>query len=411
MPHISQRAAAMPASPIRRLVPYAEAARARGVEVIHLNIGQPDLETPPQFFEAIQNAHLKVLEYSHSAGLESYRRKLVGYYEHHGITGLTHNDLLITTGGSEALLFAFMTVFNPGDEVIVPEPFYANYAAFAIQAGVTIVPIQTKVEESFALPPVAAFAKLVTSRTRGILLCNPSNPTGKLYPLHELEKLRDLVATHDLYLISDEVYKEFCYDGERFTSALTLTGISQNVIVVDSVSKRYSGCGARIGSLVSRNKEVIAGAMKYAQARLSPPTLGQIGAEALTSLPDSYYAAIVKEYAARRDTVVEGLRRIWGVVVPEVKGAFYIMPSLPIDDSDTFCQWLLESFSHDGATVMFAPGTGFYATPGAGKTEVRIAYVLEQPKLRTAMDLLARALEVYPGRDVQRVQAAVAATV
>ncbi len=392
----------MPASPIRKLVPYAEAAKARGTQVYHLNIGQPDLQTPPQFFEAIHKTNIQVLEYSHSAGIESYRRRMVDYYSRVGIAGLSYTDIMITTGGSEALRFAFLACLNPGDEVIVPEPFYANYLGFATESGLVIKPITTYVESGFALPPIEAFEQVITPRTRAILLCNPSNPTGKLYPRAELEGLRDIVKKHDLWLFSDEVYKEFAYDGETFTSALQLEGIEQNVVMMDSVSKRYSGCGARVGSLVCRNKAMLAAALKFAQARLSPPTLGQVGAEALIDLPQSYYDGIVSEYKLRRDVVIAALRAMPGVVCPEVKGAFYVMPKLPIDDSDKFCQWLLEDFSHAGATVMMAPATGFYATPGLGKQEVRIAYVLEVPVLRKAMTSLAQALAVYPGRTVDK---------
>ena len=394
----------MPASPIRKLVPFAEGAKQRGVHVYHLNIGQPDLATPPQFFEAIRTADLKVIEYSHSAGIESYRKKLVQYYRRVGLT-LSYQDILVTTGGSEALRFAFMTCLNPGDEIVVPEPFYANYLGFAQEAGVVIKPITTTIETSYALPSAEAFAAVIGPKTKAILLCNPSNPTGKLYPRRELEQLAEVVKAHDLYWFSDEVYKEFCYDGEEFVSALSLAGMEKHVVVVDSVSKRYSGCGVRIGALVCRNAEVQAGALKFAQARLSPPTLGQVGAEALVDLPESYYAGIVEEYAARRDVVVAALRRVPGAVVPEVHGAFYVMARLPIDNADAFCRWLLESYSDTtvrpaGETVMLAPGPGFYATPGLGTDEVRIAYVLERAALERAMAVLAGALQVYPGRRV-----------
>lgn len=392
----------MPASPIRKLVPFAEGAKHRGVHVYHLNIGQPDLPTPPQFFDAIRRADLKVIEYSHSAGIESYRKKLVGYYSRFGLN-LSFQDILVTTGGSEALRFAFMTCLNPGDEVIVPEPFYANYLGFAQESGVVIKPITTTIETSYALPSADEFAAVIGPKTKAILLCNPSNPTGKLYPRQELEQLAEIVRAHDLYWFSDEVYKEFCYDGEEFVSALSLPGMEKHVVVVDSVSKRYSGCGVRIGAMVCRNAEVQAGALKFAQARLSPPTLGQVGAEALVDLPDQYYADIVTEYAARRDVVVEALRQIPGAAVPEVHGAFYVMARLPIDDADAFCRWLLESYADTsvaprGETVMLAPGPGFYATPGLGRDEVRIAYVLERDSLRRAMGILAGALKVYPGR-------------
>lgn len=388
----------MPASPIRRLAPYADAAKARGTQVYHLNIGQPDLQTPPQFFEAIAKADVQVLAYSPSAGHESYRAKLVGYYANYGITHLGPEHITVTTGGSEALRFAFAACFNPGDEVIIPEPFYANYASFATENGVVIRPISTTVEDSFELPDPAEIEQAITPRTKALLLCNPSNPTGKLYNRSALEQLARLVLKYDLYLIADEVYKEFCYDGYAFTSALTLSGLEAHVVVVDSVSKRYSGCGARIGAFVSRNADLNSTVLKFAQARLSPPTLGQIGAEALIDLPQSYYQQIVKTYSERRDIVLDALRQLPGVVAPTVSGAFYVMPKLPIDNADRFCQWLLESFSHEGHTVMLAPGTGFYATPGRGTQEVRLAYVLEPAKLRHAMACLALALETYPNR-------------
>lgn len=399
MPAISQRGIRMPASPIRKLVPYANAARQRGIHVYPLNIGQPDLITPPEFFTAIQNKAIQVLDYSPSEGLESYRRKLVTYYEQFA-TGLDYKNIIVTCGGSEAIRFAFMSCLNPGDEIIVPEPCYANYIGFANEAGVTIVAISTQVENNFDLPPAEQFEALITTRTRGILLCNPSNPTGKLYPRQELEKIRDIALKHDLYLFSDEVYKEFCYDGETFISALSLEGLEQNVIVIDSISKRYSSCGARIGNLVTRNMDVIATATKFAQARLSPPTLGQIGAEALIDLPKSYYESIKTEYVKRRDLVVSALQNMPGVICPKVSGAFYIMPALPIDDCETFCIWLLESFTHRNATLMVAPGNGFYVSPGAGKNQARIAYVLQTEDLTNAMECLALALQTYPGRTV-----------
>ncbi|MBX3100963.1 MAG: pyridoxal phosphate-dependent aminotransferase [Bacteroidetes bacterium] len=399
MPTISQRGQQMPASPIRKLVPFAEAAKARGTKVYHLNIGQPDLPTPAPFWDAVrQFCNTPVLEYSHSAGILSYRQALCDYFLRRHKLSLTPDNIIITNGGSEAVRFAMAACLNPGDEVIVPEPFYANYNSFAIESGVKIVPLTTYVTESFDLPPVEAFAACITPRTKAIILCNPSNPTGKLYSDADLAKLREIVLKHDLYLFSDEAYQEFAYDGETFRSALSLEGMEQHVVVMDTVSKRWSACGARIGAFITRNTELYNAAMRLAQARLSPPTLGQIGSQALCILPDSYYTEVQAEYVARRDTVINALQQIPGVICPRVSGAFYVMPSLPIDDSDRFCQWLLEEFSHEGYTVMMAPGTGFYATPGLGRQEVRIAYVLERQHLAHAMQCLAVALEQYPGR-------------
>ncbi len=398
MPGISQRGESMPASPIRKLVPFAEAAKSKGINVYHLNIGQPDLATPPAFFEAIRQANIKTLEYSHSAGIESYRRALAQYYTKFGIE-LTYNQLLITCGGSEAIRFAFMAALNPGDEVIIPEPMYANYLGFAIESGVIVKPIPTDIDNNYALPAAADFEQLITPRTRAILICNPSNPTGKLMPESELEALRELVKKHDLYLIADEVYKEFCYEGAAFYSALRLRGIEDHVVVVDSVSKRYSACGARIGAMITRNEKLLNVALKFAQARLSPPTLGQIGAQALCSLPDTYFESVINEYVARRDVVIAGLAGIPGTYCPKALGAFYLMPRLPIDDADRFCQWLLESFDYHGSTVMLAPGKGFFAHPEAGRQTVRIAYVLEVPALKKAMEALSAAIEKYPGRE------------
>jgi aspartate aminotransferase len=400
MPGISQRGKKMPASPIRKLVPYAEAARTKGVKVYHLNIGQPDIETPKEFFQAIANFDHKVLEYSHSAGFESLRKKFAQYYHRVGVE-IDHNGIIVCSGASEAIRFAFMSCLDQNDEVIIPEPFYANYNGFAVEAGVKVVPITTHIENSFDLPGIEEFEKLITPRTRAIMICNPGNPTGKLYSREALEKLRDVVLKHDLYLIADEVYREFAYDGLEHFSTLNLDGISENVIVVDSISKRYSACGARIGMVVTRNARVIQTAMKFAQARLSPPTLEQVGAEAVIDVPQSYIDAVRTEYVARRDTMVNALRRIPGVLVPEVSGAFYMIVRLPIDDSDKFCQWLLESFSHDDATVMMAPAGGFYATPGLGKDEVRIAYVLKQEDLEKSVECLAEALKVYAGSKIR----------
>ncbi len=388
----------MPASPIRKLVPYAEAAKKRGVEVLHLNIGQPDIHSPEVALAAVRNNTLQVVEYSHSAGNESYRKGLAAYYQRHRIP-VTHEQIIITTGGSEALLFGMMACFNPGDELIIPEPFYTNYNAFAIQAGITVVPVRSTIHEGFALPPATEFEKLITPRTKGILICNPGNPTGVLYSRAELEVLRDVVKKHDLFLFSDEVYREFCYDGAQHISAMELDGIEQNVVLVDSVSKRYSMCGARIGAFITRNTELLAAAMKFAQARLSPPTYGQIASEAALKAPGSYFEQVNQEYRERRNTLVEGLKTIPGVICPMPKGAFYCVAELPIDDADTFCVWLLEEFQHEGHTVMMAPASGFYAQPGPGRKQVRLAYVLEKEKLQLAVDCLREALKVYAARE------------
>ncbi len=397
MPSISLRGTQMPASPIRKLVPYAENAKKKGIKVYHLNIGQPDIETPTQMLDAIQNANIKVLEYSHSAGNESYRKKLTQYYKKFDIN-LSTEDIMVTTGGSEAIRFAFSTCLNPGDEIIIPEPFYANYNGFAVEAGIKVVPVTSYIDNGFALPPASAFEALITAKTKAIMICNPGNPTGKLYSLQELEALKDIVLKHDLYLMSDEVYKEFCYDGNSFASVFHLKGIEQQAIVMDSISKRYSACGARIGCLISKNQEVMNTALKFAQARLSPPTFEQIGAEAALDTPDSYFETVSQEYTERRDLVVNALNKIPGVLCPNPGGAFYAVVRLPINDSDIFCQWLLESFSHKNATVMLAPATGFYATPGLGKNEIRLAYVLCKEDLSAAMECLEEALKVYPGR-------------
>jgi aspartate aminotransferase len=394
MPQISRRGSEMPASPIRKLVPFAEAAKARGVKIYHLNIGQPDIKTPPAALEAVRNAKIEVLEYSHSAGFESYRRKLTGYYKSIGVN-VDHTEIMITTGGSEALLFGMMSCLNAGDEVIVPEPFYANYNGFARAGDIVVKPITARIEDGFALPPMSDFEACITPKTKAILICNPGNPTGCLYSREELEQLKDIVLRHDLFLFADEVYREFCYDGQSFTSIMQLEGLEQNAIIVDSISKRYSACGARIGALVTHNKEVYNAAMKFAQARLSPPTLEQILGEATLDTPNSYIEEVIEEYSSRRDIMVEGLRSIPGVVCPNPGGAFYAMVKLPIDDSDKFCQWMLESFNHNGETVMMAPGTGFYATPGLGKQEVRIAYVLKKEDLKAAITVLAEGLKAY----------------
>lgn len=394
MPKISQKAVKMPASPIRKLVPYADAAKKRGVKIYHLNIGQPDIETPVSMLNAIKNADIKVLEYSHSAGMESYRKKLCGYYQSYDIH-LSPEDIIITTGGSEAIQIAMMTCFNPGDEIIIPEPFYANYNGFSTAGDVVVKPIRSYIESGFALPPIAEFEKLITPKTKGIMICNPGNPTGYLYSREELDSLKELILKYDLFLLSDEVYREFCYDGKEYVSVMHLKGIEQNTILLDSVSKRYSACGARIGCLVSKNKELMSASMKFAQARLSPPTFGQIGAEAAIETPASYFESVKKEYVARRDFIIDALNKIPGVFCPKPSGAFYCIARLPIDDADKFCQWVLEHFEWQGQTVMMAPATGFYSTPGEGKNEVRIAYVLKIEDLSNAMVCLEKALAAY----------------
>ncbi len=386
----------MPASPIRKLVPYAEQAKKKGTKVYHLNIGQPDIETPKACLDAVRHADFKVLEYSHSAGNESYRRKLVQYYAKNNIH-VTHNEIIITTGGSEAILFGFMACLDAGDEVIVPEPFYANYNGFAIQADVTVVPIGSNIETGFALPPIEDFEKAITPKTKAIVVCNPNNPTGYLYSAAEMETLKEIVIRHDLFLFADEAYREFCYEGSH-TSAMHLQGAEQHVVLMDTISKRYSACGGRIGAFVTKNIEVLNAAMKFAQARLSPPYYAQVLGEAAVDLPDNYFDTTKAEYKLRRDTIVQRLNAIKGVFCPNPGGAFYAMARLPIDDCDKFCQWLLESFSHEGATVMLAPATGFYSTPGRGKDEVRLAYVLNVDAINKAMDCLEKALEQYPGR-------------
>ncbi|MBS0026592.1 pyridoxal phosphate-dependent aminotransferase [Chitinophaga sp. 22321] len=396
MPTISQRGEQMPPSPIRKLVPFAEAAKKRGVKVYHLNIGQPDIETPKPVLDAVRHSDFKILEYSHSAGNESYRRKLVTYYERFNIS-LHHNQIIVTTGGSEAIVFAFMACLDPGDEVIVPEPFYANYNGFAVEAEVKIKTITASIETGFALPAMADFEKAITPRTRAILICNPNNPTGYLYSKEEMEVLKQLCLKYNLFLFSDEAYREFCYTGQHF-SAMNLEGMDENVILMDTISKRYSACGGRIGAFVTKNQSVLDAAMKFAQARLSPPSFAQIAGEAAVDLPADYFDGIKAEYLSRRDILVSMLNKIPGVFCPNPGGAFYAMASLPIDDSDKFCQWMLESFSHEGQTVMMAPATGFYATPGLGKNEVRLAYVLNTTDISHAMVCLEKALELYPGK-------------
>ena len=393
---VSNRGKIMPASPIRKLVPFAEAAKKKGIKIYHLNIGQPDIETPPEILNAVRNSDFKILEYSHSAGNESYRKKLVEYYHSVNIN-VDHNEIIITTGGSEAILFGFMSCLDAGDEVIIPEPFYANYNGFAVTAGVTVKPITASIETGFALPPIEEFEKLITPKTKAIIICNPNNPTGYLYSPEELQVLKQIIIKHDLYLFSDEAYREFCYEGKHF-SAMQLEGAENNVILMDTISKRYSACGARIGALVTHNKEVLNTAMKFAQARLSPPEFGQILGEAAVDLPSNYFEKPKAEYQLRRDTIVKRLNNIPGVFCPNPGGAFYAMASLPIDDADVFCQWLLESFNYNGATLMLAPATGFYGTEGLGKNQVRLAYVLNIDAINNAMDCLEKALEIYPGR-------------
>ena len=399
MPKISQKGCQMPASPIRKLVPFADEAKKRGIKIFHLNIGQPDIETPEVAMNAIRNTNIKVVEYSHSAGIPSYRKKLCEYYKRFDIN-LTPDDIIVTNGGSEAIMFAMQTCLNEGEEVIIPEPFYANYNGFAKSTGIIVKPIHSVIKNGFALPPMADFEKAITPKTKAIMICNPSNPTGYLYSKEELETLRDIVLKHDLYLLSDEVYREFCYDGKTHYSAMCLKGIEENTILLDSISKRYSACGARIGFMISKNKEIMKAAMKFAQARLSPPTFGQVLGEAAIDTPKSYFDSVQKEYIARRNIVVESINKMPGCFCPNPSGAFYAVAKLPIDDSDKFCQWLLEDFHFENQTVMLAPASGFYSTPGAGKDEVRISYVLKLESLKGAMKCLEEALKVYPGKTI-----------
>ena len=399
MPKISQKGCQMPASPIRKLVPFADEAKKRGVKIFHLNIGQPDIETPEIAMNAIRNTDIKVVEYSHSAGIPSYRKKLCEYYKRFDIN-ISPDDIIVTNGGSEAIMFAMQTCLNEGEEVIIPEPFYANYNGFAKSSGVIVKPIHSVIKNGFALPPMADFEKAITKKTKAIMICNPSNPTGYLYSKEELETLRDIVLKHDLYLLSDEVYREFCYDGKTHYSAMCLKGIEENTILLDSISKRYSACGARIGFMISKNKEIMKAAMKFAQARLSPPTFGQVLGEAAIDTPKSYFDSVQKEYIARRNIVVESINKMPGCFCPNPSGAFYAVAKLPIDDSDKFCQWLLEDFHFENQTVMLAPASGFYSTPGAGKDEVRISYVLKLESLKGAMKCLEEALKVYPGKTI-----------
>jgi aspartate aminotransferase len=402
MLQISERGQQMPPSPIRKLVPYAEAAKKRGIKVFHLNIGQPDIETPPSILNAVRQADIRVLEYSHSAGNESYRKKLVNYYKSVGIQ-VASDQIIITTGGSEAIMFGFFACLNPGDEVIIPEPFYANYNGFAVAAGVKVIPITSNIETGFALPPIADFEKVISQNTKAIVVCSPNNPTGYLYSRDEMEALKTICLKHNLYLFSDEAYREFCYSGE-YISAMHLNGMENHVVLMDTISKRYSACGARLGAFVTKNKAVYDVAMKFAQARLSPPGLAQIMGEAAVDLPASYFDKPKAEYLSRRDLLVKRLNQMPGVFCPNPGGAFYAMAQLPIDDSDHFCQWLLESFSYNNKTVMLAPATGFYGTPGLGKNEVRLAYVLNLKDLNEAMDCLENALIEYPGTSISKLK-------
>jgi len=394
MPKVSDKGRQMPESPIRKLVPYAEMAKKKGHKVYHLNIGQPDIKTPEVALNAIKQNTIKILEYSHSAGFESYRVKLAAYYQAHGVN-VNVQDIIITTGGSEALLFALGSTMDAGDEIIIPEPFYANYNGFSVASGVKVVPVISTIDEGFALPPIADFEKLITPKTKAILICNPGNPTGYLYTEQEIQQLAELVKKHDLFLIADEVYREFTYDGDKHYSVMNVPGIEENAIMIDSVSKRYSMCGARIGCVVSKNKEVMATAMKFAQARLSPPTFAQIASEAALDTPQSYFDEVISEYKERRDTLISELNKIEGVKVATPKGAFYCIAKLPIDDADKFAQWLLESFDMNGETVMVAPAAGFYSTPNVGLDEIRIAYVLKKEDLVRSVAILAEALKQY----------------
>ena len=397
MPNISNKGTKMPESPIRKLVPFAEKAKSKGKTVFHLNIGQPDIESPKLAIDAVNNFKNKVVEYSHSAGFESYRKGLATYYQKLGIN-INFNDVMVTTGGSEALLFSLNSCFDDGDEIIIPEPFYANYNGFSISAGVKVKPITTSINDSFALPAIEEFEKLITSKTKAIMICNPGNPTGYLYSKEELETLRDIVIKHDLFLFADEVYREFCYDGNLHHSILKIQGLEQHAVVIDSTSKRYSMCGIRIGCIISKNKELMDTALKFAQARLSPPTFGQVAAEAALNTPQTYFDMVSTEYVQRRDLLIEELNKIKGVICPKPKGAFYCIAQLPVDNADKFAQWLLEEFDHEGKTLMLAPAAGFYSTPETGTNQVRIAYVLNQEALNQAIICLKKALETYPGR-------------
>ena len=395
MPTLSSKGQVMPSSPIRKLVPFAETAKKNGTHVFHLNIGQPDIETPSQVIQKIQKIDRKVIEYSHSAGFQSYRTGLANYYQKLGFELDPEKEIMVTTGGSEALIFAFQCCFETGDEIIIPEPFYANYNGFASSCGIKVVSVTAKIENGFALPPIAELEAKVTSKTKGILICNPGNPTGYLYSKDEMISLKKIIKKYDLFLFADEVYREFCYDGSNHYSALKLKEIENNVILIDSVSKRYSMCGARIGALISKNHHFMEMALKFAQARLSPPTLGQIAGEAALNTPKSYFEEVSQEYVQRRDIIVNGLNKIDGVTCPKPKGAFYAIAELPINDADHFCQWILESFQYEGCTVMMAPASGFYANSKV-KNQVRIAYVLEKEYLKKAVICIEKALELYP---------------
>ncbi|TFH02834.1 MAG: pyridoxal phosphate-dependent aminotransferase [Calditrichales bacterium] len=397
MPKLSNRANMMPSSPIRKLVPFADQAKSAGRHVYHLNIGQPDIHTPNTYWQAIAHHGRRVLEYGPSAGLTSYRKKLVEYYKRFDIA-VDMEDIIVTTGGSEAIIFALMAIADPGDEIIVPEPFYTNYNGFANEAAAKIVPITSRIEEDFQLPPIDSIREKITDRTRAIMICNPNNPTGYVYSKEELEALREIVLEHDLFLLADEVYREFCYDGLEQTSVMHLKGIEDRTILLDSISKRYSACGARIGCLISKNHEITATALKFGMARLCPPTLEQLGAEAGIDTPEAYFTEVLEEYTKRRNAMVSALRAIPGVIAPNPKGAFYLVARLPIDDADTFAQWLLTDFHVNGETTMVAPANGFYSTPGLGLDEVRIAYVLNVDDIKKAMHILAEGLKVYPGR-------------
>ncbi len=397
MLQISDKGLAIQASPIRKLVPYANKAKARGIRVFHLNIGQPDIATPKIALEVVRRMQISVIEYTDSAGNHTLRSKLAGYYQKLGIA-INEEDILITTGGSEAILFAFMSTLNEGDEIIIPEPYYANYAAFAVMVGAKVKAVTATIENNFALPPISEFEKLITPRTKGIVIINPNNPTGYLYSQNELEALAKMVKKHNLYLYSDEVYRRYCYDGLPHFSVMNIEGIEENAILFDSMSKRYSECGIRVGAIITRNKEVLGASLKFGMARLCPPALGQIAAEASLDTSDEYFHRVHQEYVQRRNFMVEALNKIPGVVCPNPKGAFYSIVKLPIDDSEKFARWLLEEFDYNGQTVMLAPASGFYHTPGLGKNEVRIAYVLKISDLQKAIEVLAAALKVYPGR-------------
>ncbi len=394
MPRISTKGQQMPESPIRKLVPYAEGAKKKGHKVYHLNIGQPDIKTPEVALNAIKNNTIQILEYSHSAGFESYRTKLSNYYKNHGLP-INTEDIIITTGGSEALLFAMGSTMDNGDEIIIPEPFYANYNGFSTASGVNVVPVISTIDEGFALPPISAFEKLITPKTKAILICNPGNPTGYLYSKQEILQLAEIVKKHDLFLIADEVYREFIYDGDEHFSVMNVPGIEENAIMIDSVSKRYSMCGARIGCIVSKNKEVMSTAMKFAQARLSPPTYAQIASEAALDTPQSYFDDVINEYKERRDTLISELNKIDGVKVATPKGAFYCIAKLPVKSADDFAKWLLDSYDNNGETVMVAPAAGFYSTPNVGLDEIRIAYVLKKEDLVRSVEILKDALTKY----------------